>query len=286
MKIRKFLVYTFTLALCLFIACKKSSVTTTAPTNTLSTTTIKVASDEFKATAIAAVNYSNCPTPVNCSLTLITTLQTYNVYNHNSSGYIIYKAKMSIDADGSPQAYGPNNSGLDWTANAGSTGNWWGVATDVSGNPYIQTASDPFPGMYVSTTSLVNSAFSVSNPLRYVDSGTIPYFVLPSSITSSNGITIGAIGFVYNTTNGKGCYAVFADGGPAGKLGEGSMFLATQLGINSSPKTGGTSSKIIDYIIFPGTGFGQGTIPTITQINTIGAAKMKKVGGIQIVNCL
>ncbi|MBI2721038.1 MAG: hypothetical protein HYX39_02570 [Bacteroidetes bacterium] len=246
----------------------------------------EVNSVENKVSNISAVNYSNCPTPVNCSLTLKATIETFKVYKHNSSGYIIYKAKMAIDADGSPQAYGPNNSGLDWTANAGYPGNWWGVVTDSNGNPIIQNSGNPFPGMYVSTTSLVNSAYATTNPLRYVDSGNMPFFALPSAITSTNGIALGDVGFVYNTTNGKGCYAIFADGGPAGKLGEGSMYLALKLGINSSPKTGGTSSGIIDYIVFPGSGYGQGTIPTIPQINAIGSAKMKKVGGLEIATCL
>ncbi len=268
-----------------FSSCKKNTVSTKQ--NTIANPSINnELLNEEKESAVSSINYSNCPTLVNCSLTLKATIETYNVYKHNTSGYILYKAKMAIDADGSSQAYGPNNSGLDWTANAGYPGNWWGIVTDASGNPIIQGPSDPFPGLYVSTTSLINSAYSSTNTLHYVNSSTIPFFVLPSAVTSSNGITIGDIGFVYNTTNGKGCYAIFADGGPAGKLGEGSMYLATQLGINSSPKTGGTSSGIIDYIVFPGSGFGQGTIPSITQIKAIGSAKMKKVGGIEIANCL
>src|SRR5665647_2286863 len=95
-----------------------------------------------------------------CNLTYERTIQTFDVYLQNPSGATMYKAKMYIDADGSPRAYGPNNSGLDWTANAGYPGNWWALVTDGSGNPIIQTASNPYPGMYVSTTSLVNSQYS------------------------------------------------------------------------------------------------------------------------------
>src|SRR3990172_2424520 len=104
-------------------------------------------------------------TPVNCDLTLITTIEGFDVYNHNPTGVTMYKAKMYIDADGSPRAYGPSNSGLDWTANAGSPGNWWGVVTDNNGDPVIQGSGDPFPGMYVSSTSLVNHV-KRSVPLR------------------------------------------------------------------------------------------------------------------------
>ncbi len=261
-----------------FFSCKKTDMSSEEATSQVSGN---------KTGAITVVSYSNCPTPVNCGITSLTTIQTFNVYKHTTSGYILYKAKMAIDADGSPRAYGPSNSGLDYTANAGSTGNWWGVVADATGtNPIIQGASDPYPGMYVSTTSLVNSAYASTNPLRYVDSENVPFFVLPSAITTSNGIHLGDIGFVYNTSTHKGCYAVFADGGPAGSLGEGSIYLANQIGINSNPKTGGTSSGIIDYFIFPGSGAGQGTIPTISQINNIGMAKMKKVGGLEMATCL
>jgi len=223
---------------------------------------------------------------VNCDLTLETTIQGFDVYKHNPTGAILYKAKMYIDADGSPRAYGPNNSGLDYTANAGSPGNWWGIATDNNGNPIIQSSGDPYPGMYVATTSLVNSAYSSSNPLRYVNSETIPFFVLPTAVVSLGGIHIGDIGYVYNTSTGQGCYAIYADSGPAGSLGEGSIYLATQIGVNPNARTGGTSQAIIDYIIFPNSGSGQGTIPTTTQINNIGTTQIATVGGTGITACL
>lgn len=223
---------------------------------------------------------------VNCDISLKTTIETFKVYKHNPSGAILFKAKMAIDADGSPRAYGPGNTGLDYTANAGSSGNWWGVVTDSYGNPVIQGSGDPYPGMYVSTTSLVNSSYGTTNPLRYTNSEAVPFFVLPSAVTALGNISLGDIAYVYNTSNGMGCYAVFADGGPAGKLGEGSIYLANQLGINSNPRTGGTASGIIDYIVFPQSGAGQGTIPSISQINSIGTAKITSVGGTGITTCI
>jgi len=221
-----------------------------------------------------------------CDLTYVTTLQTFDVYHHNPSGVTLFKAKMYIDADGSPRAYGPNNSGLDWTANAGSPGNWWGIVTDGSGNPILQGASDPYPGMYVSTTSLVNSSYSSTNPLRYTNSETVPFYVLPSSVVSSGGIRIGDVAYVYNTITGQGCYAIYADAGPSTSLGEGSIYLAGQIGVNPNARTGGTSSGIIDYIVFPHSGFGQGIIPTIAQIDSIGNLKIATVGGTGITSCL
>src|SRR5437870_1915098 len=66
----------------------------------------------------------------------------------STDSVVAFKAKFSIDADGSPRAYGPSNNGLDDTANAGHAGNWWGVVTSngkSNGTPVLQKASDPFP---------------------------------------------------------------------------------------------------------------------------------------------
>lgn len=226
---------------------------------------------------------------VNCDLTFERTLQTFNVYIHNPSGATMYRAKFYIDADGSPRAYGPNNSGLDYTANAGSTGNWYGVVADASGtNPILQTASDPYPGMYVSTTSLVNSNYGINNPLRYVNSETVPYIACPTNVLSSGGIQKGDIVYVYNTTTGQSCFAIYADAGNTTSIGEGSIYLASHVGVNPNVRTGGTSLGIIDYIIFPHSGYGQGYIPTIAQIDSIGniCLNAANVGGPCIVSCL
>lgn len=222
----------------------------------------------------------------NCNLVYLTTIENFDVYEHTLSGAIIYRAKMSIDADGCPRAYGPNNSGLDWTANAGYPGNWWGIVTDGNGDPIIQGSTDPYPGMYVSSTSLVQSGYTNSNPLRYVDSENIPYIALPSSLQSLAGIAKGDLAFARNSVNGQTSYAYFADTGPSGKLGEASMYLAAQLGINSSPKTGGTSQGIIDYIVFPQSGMGQGTHLDIGQINSQADAEYQAAGGANLLDCI
>jgi hypothetical protein len=223
---------------------------------------------------------------VDCSKTYLTNIESNNVYKHNSSGFILYKAKMAIDADGHPCAYGPNDSGLDYTANAGYPGNWWGVVTDVNGNPIIQGPSDPCPGMYVSTTSLYNSTYAITNPNRYVHSGNVPYYVVPNSLKTMSGLYMGDVGYIYNTQNGLGSFAILADIGPSGKLGEGSMQLAQRLGINPNPKTGGTSSPIIYYILFPNSGFGQGKIPSNSQIDSIGNIRFYPAGGLAIIPCI
>jgi len=61
---------------------------------------------------------------------------------------------MAIDADGAPNVYSPDDTGPDELANAGAPAHWDGVIADRSGNPLIQRESDPFPGYYISCTSL------------------------------------------------------------------------------------------------------------------------------------
>lgn len=167
----------------------------------------------------------------------------------DASGNIHFTAGMTIDADGSPRCYHPKGSppGLDYLANAGKPGNWWGIATDAKGRPYVQVAGDPYPGFYVSTTALQNVAFGIDNPSRYTDSEKVPFVVLPPNFPVK--CKLGARLIVTNTENGKRCDAIYADIGPKTKLGEGSMALAAALGIGNSPKTGGTSKKIIRYTL-------------------------------------
>ena len=176
------------------------------------------------------------------------------------STIFFYKSGMTIDADGAPKAYHPNRrSGLDALGNAGNPGNWWALVTDTGrsdGNPIIQGATDPAPGFYISATSLQDKTKGVRDPRRYVDSTAIPYIVLPGAVLRKTGTKLGDFAAVVNNKNDKLSFAIFADGGPTGKLGEGSINLADVLGIPSSPRRGGASGDVI-YIVFPGSGNGK-----------------------------
>ena len=238
------------------------------------------------ATQLLVAQTSTKTASVVCNLTYERTLQGFDVYIHNPSGATMYKAKMYIDSDGSPRSYGPNNSGLDYTANAGYPGNWWALVTDASGNPIIQTASNPYPGMYVSTTSLVNSQYSSTNPLRYVNSETVPYIAIPTNVLASGNIHVGDVAYVYNTVTGQSCFAIYADAGNTTSIGEASIMTASLVGVNPNVRTGGTSQGIIDYVVFPQSGFGQGKIPTIAQIDSMGNAQLAANGGTLITTCL
>jgi len=174
----------------------------------------------------------------------------------NADSSLSWVAGLAIDADGAYRAYHPQNKkGLDDISCAGRPGNWWGIVTE-NGEPVVQGPNDPAPGYYVSPTTYQHrktpegKVLSLKNPLRYVDAESVPYVVVPPQIRLSvPGVVMGCHARV--SCNGKVVDAVVADIGPRSKLGEGSMALAAALGFNPSPRHGGTTSKVVQYTIFP-----------------------------------
>jgi len=170
-------------------------------------------------------------------------------------GSILFLGSFTIDADGAPNAYGPDNRGLDDIANAGSPGNWYGLATDAqdcgpTGTPLHQSTNDPAPGFYVSTTSMTNPAVQDCRKQRnYVDSTSIPYVALPKAIAKLDK-NRGNLVVIERLSGGSPEFAVLADGAPSYGFGEGSIELATRLGLNSDPRRGGTSQREIVFLEF------------------------------------
>ena len=200
------------------------------------------------------------------------TIGNTTIYKVDSMQAYIYTSGFMIDADGAPKAYNKDSKvALDYLGNAGSPGNWWALVTDngkASGNPVVQTASDPAPGYYIAMTALENSSKNRIDPERYVNSETIPYIAVPAGF--SNDFKLGDIAFVFNKKNKKFCFAIFADVGPKNKIGEGSIKLAKELGINSSPKNGGVGSDII-YVLMKNSG--QHKVLTAEQIDAAGKSQ-------------
>jgi len=213
---------------------------------------------------------------------LLATVGNVSVYETSPFQASIFTSALNIDADGSPFAYHPNDGsgiGLDFLANAGHPGNWWGIATHSgkdSGDPVIQGASDPAPGYYVSTTALVNPDYNHTDPRAYVDASTIPFIVLPRNEHLGGGL--GDIGAVVNFENGKVAYVIAADIGPDNQLGEGSIALAKEIGVNANPKNGGVSSGI-GYCFFPESG--SRNPKTLDEINQIGEKLFSEFGGVE-----
>jgi len=159
---------------------------------------------------------------------------------------------LRIDGDGAPNCYHPDGkSGLDFLANAGAPGNWWGLVT-TGGSPVIQKPGDPCPGYYVSPTSLVDRSKAITDPRRYVDSNRVPYLAVPRELLTL-GVGLGDVAWV--EFRGKSTAAIVADVGPRGKIGEGSIALARALGIPHSPRHGGTGAGVA-VTLWPGTSHG------------------------------
>lgn len=175
-----------------------------------------------------------------------------------------YESGMTIDADGAPNAYHPNNVGLDDLKNAGGPGNWPGLAKDANGDPLIQGPDDPFPGYYISMTALADRSKPWNDPARYVDASKIPFIVLPGAMARGLGARPGDFAVVFNQRNGKGSYAIFGDVGPSDRIGEGSIALAENLDIRSDARNGGARRGIV-YLVFPGSGNGRPR--TVEEIN-------------------
>ena len=169
-------------------------------------------------------------------------------FQHILGGVVFYEGGLAIDADGSPRAYGPNNTGLDYTANAGHPGDWYGVVTDSSGNPVVQGPNAPHPGMYISTTALQDHSKAITDTARYVDSESVNYISVASDLIKLYGIRMGDVAAVYYRNTNTLCSAVCADVGPRGKYGEGSIALASQLGMSANPKHGGCDNNVVTVI--------------------------------------
>lgn len=221
--------------------------------------------------AAAAVNAQNSgpsaplnfSAPASCSKSLISDFELTRrdgdpagdipIWQIAGSSAFFYEAGMSIDADGAPNAYNPDNTGLDDLENAGDGAEWWALAVDEHGQPILQGPNDPFPGFYISMTALADRTKDRTDPSRFVDASKIPYIVLPGQVMRQTGARLGDFAVVFNQRNAKFSYAIFADIGPA--VGEGSVALAENLGISSSARRGGTRGDIL-YLVFPGSGNG------------------------------
>lgn len=184
-----------------------------------------------------------------------------------------FTSGMTIDADGAPNAYNPENTGLDDLLNAGQPGHWDGIVQDGDGNPVVQGPNDPFPGYYISCTSLFDRTKRHLDPAQFVDSTQIPYVALPGDLAQQSGARLGDLVAVFSQRTSKFSYAIFAD---IGTLGEGSIALADNLGIWSDAREGGVRGGIL-YLVFPGSGDGQPM--SVDEINQGAGALLRAWGG-------
>jgi hypothetical protein len=198
--------------------------------------------------------------------------RTVPIWRRPENPAFFYESGMMIDADGAPNAYHPDNIGLDDLSNAGEPGVWEGLAKDEHGTPYIQGPDDPFPGYYVSETALADRTKAPNDPARYVDATKIPFIVLPGGMDQESGARRGDFAVVFNLQDGKMSPAIFADTGPDDSIGEGSVALAENLGIRSDARNGGVRRGVL-YLVFPGSGNGRPR--SVGEINSEAARLFK-----------
>lgn len=186
------------------------------------------------------------------------------IYGQAGDRPLLYLDGLRIVAGGAPNAYHPLDwPGLDALANARGEDGWAGLATNRFGRPFVQTAMDPAPGFYVSTTALTDREIAdLASPARYVDATRVPYIALPGgkrakAAYAGAGIQLGDLALVYNIRLQTIAPAVFADFAPSSRLGEGSIELAERLGYaDTSPRHGGTAAPENLTLVFPGSGAG------------------------------
>jgi hypothetical protein len=159
-------------------------------------------------------------------------------------GVIRWTAGLAVDADGAPNCYAPPGNALqplDFLAAAGHVGDWWGIVCDAQGEPVVQGPGDPCPGYFVSTTALQNHALALTDPKRYVDASRVPYLSVPPELRHV-GVKLGDVARV--SYRAMWCPVVVADVGPEHHIGEGSVALARQLGLDPSPRHGGIGGGV------------------------------------------
>jgi len=164
------------------------------------------------------------------------------------------KSKYKTDEDASSSTVNICKSGTAFFWKADMDIDCDGVSTSVCNS----STDDAYQGQTSFETSKGNS-FTASTTHFFV----IP---LPSSkfSYSAQGIKPGTVAAVIY--QGRVVYAVFADEGPSGIIGEASYATARDLGIDPNPNTGGVDSGVT-YIVF------KNSVPSPVESNSAITAK-------------
>lgn len=203
-----------------------------------------------------------------------------------SDAYFYIVDRMAVDADGAPNAYHPEDKGIDALANAGfPNGGWKSIlALDPrdSSRPFIQTAG-PFAGFFVSKTTLQDPTRTETDPGRYVDSTRMPYLVFPGAFHALTGTgTMGDLAVVRNLRNSKISTAIVADGGPKhAPLGEVSIRLAENLGgVDVNPRNGsGMPKGPFLYVVFPRSRLTPAWPMALATMDDLANSALTEIGG-------
>ena len=181
----------------------------------------------------------------------------------DDDGKVHFLADADIDADGAngqngaPAAYRADDSGTELLANGGMKilhgkvvcAKSWAreiVILDDNNEPKV------FPGGIIASMTWYRRPGKLPNdPAAYVDSETIPYIVVPPLvIQKTTDVVRGCKARI--TWRSKSVECVVADKGPSNKIGELSIAAARAIGLNSSPRNGGTEKAEVLYELWPG----------------------------------
>lgn len=204
----------------------------------------------------------------------------------DGNAYTYRTEHVALDADGSPRAYHPQNTGIDYNANAGYPNGGWRSVLVVDpadpSKPFVQP-DGPDAGHFVSKTSLRSHTLADTNPAAYVNSETIPYIVFPGAFYAIKGTgKYGDLAMVRVVGTGFEAAAIIADGGPKDSpLGEMSLKLASMLGgHNPNPKNGAGAPKgTFEYVVFPGSAFEPAWPRTLDEIDAKARQLLAAAGG-------
>jgi len=144
------------------------------------------------------------------------------------------------------------------------------MAADADGSPRAKKI-DPLNGQL--ETSLRKPKWTGDS--QYVDSETIPYFVLPGNFDSVSEVTCNLGDLALIRWKGKEVFAIFADVGPKKSIGEGSIKTIEALG--ESPWNSDKTLIVkgipfgVEYLVFPESTSAARPIPsTYAQIQSVG----------------
>ena len=200
------------------------------------------------------------------------------------AGAVVWKSGVVVDADGAYDAYRLDDQGLDALKNAKcSDGGWCGAVTvdpnDKFSDPVIQGPGDPCPGSLVSPTSLSDPSLPRTNPRRYVDAASFPYFAISPELRKAFGVDFGDLGIlVYGDAL---VAAICADGCPHSHLGEVSIAAAVGAGLNGSPRIGGCD-RGASFVIFPGSKSSPRWPRRVVDFQLDGMSRFDRWGGRQM----
>jgi hypothetical protein len=150
--------------------------------------------------------------------------------------------------------------------------------THLPGNAlYIRSKADIDADGSPNAKSLDPSDGQTQTSLQYkgqsINAETVNYIVVP--IANYRALA-GSVALVRNRQTGEISGAIVADAGP--RWGEISMHLASEIGLQSNPRRGGTKSPTIDYIVFPGTAAPSNRAPwSNAEANQIAMNEMRRI---------